>query len=209
MRELLTRVLDQPAWTIYLVTATVVFAEDAFFAGFLIPGETAALLGGVSAHQGHTALAWMLTTVCIHAVAGDSVGYEVGRVLGPRLLGHRRLRAHAGRVERAQEFLRKRGGVAVFAGRWTAFLRALMPTFAGSSRMPYARSLTWNAVGGITWGTTVVLIGYLAGASYERIARRLGEGTAIGVGLVVVVDLVVWHLRRGRREATETAHPTP
>lgn len=73
-----------------------------------------------------------------------------------------------------------------------------MPTFAGSCRMPYARFLTWNAVGGITWGTTVVLIGYLAGASYERIARRLGEGAAIGSGLVVVVALVVWHLRRGR-----------
>ncbi len=193
-------ILDQPAWLVYLVVGAVVFAEDAFFAGFVIPGETAAILGGVSASLGHTSLAWMLVVVCVAAVAGDSVGYEVGRTLGARLLQHRALDKHGHRVEKAQDFLRRRGGSAVFLGRWTAFLRAMMPAMAGSARMPYPRFLVWNAVGGIAWGVTVVVAGHVAGRSYEKVAHYLGRGAAIVVAAIVVIALVVWHFRRERAE---------
>lgn len=196
-------ILDQPAWLVYLVVGAVVFAEDAFFAGFVIPGETAAILGGVSASLGHTNLAWMLVVVCVAAIVGDSVGYEVGRTLGSRLLRHRALTKHGHRVEKAQTFLRRRGGSAVFLGRWTAFFRAMMPALAGSARMPYARFLAWNAAGGIAWGVTVVVAGQVAGRSYEKVASYLGTGAAIVVAAVVVLALVVWHFRRERAENAE------
>lgn len=203
MQGFLSGVLNQPEWLIYLITALIVFAEDALFVGFILPGETAAILGGVSAHYGHTSLVWMIVVVVAAAIIGDTVGFEVGKHFGPRLLSHGRLAGHAHRVESAQSFLRRRGGAAVFLGRWTAFFRAMMPALAGASRMHYPKFVTWNATGGIAWGTTVVVAGYLAGASYEKVAHQLGRGTAIVVAAVVIVGLAVWHFQRERTAAAE------
>jgi membrane-associated protein len=77
---------------LYLLVGLLVFAEDALFIGFLLPGETAAVLGGVAASRGHVALPVMMVVVAGAAIIGDSVGYEVGRRLGPRLLNTRLLR---------------------------------------------------------------------------------------------------------------------
>lgn len=200
MDTFLVRILDQPVWLIYLVTFGIVFLEDAVFIGFLVPGETLAILGGVSASLGHTEIGWMLFGVVAAAVVGDSVGYEVGKHFGPRVLQTRIFQRHGARLGKAQEFLRTRGGSAVFLGRWTAFFRAVMPALAGMSRMPYRTFLPWNALGGVTWGTAVVLAGYFAGMSYQKVAGWLGGGAAAVVALVVIVALVVWHVR-GRRAA--------
>ena len=85
-------------------------------------------------------------------------------------------------------------------GRWVAFFRAVMPALAGTTEMRYRTFLSFNALGGILWGTAVVLGGYLAGASYKAVEKWLGTGGAIVVGLVVVVALVVWRVRRSRAE---------
>lgn len=207
MSDVLRQLLNQPAWAVYAVVALVVFAEDALFFGFIIPGETAAILGGVSASIGHTSLGWMLLLVCAAAIVGDSVGYEVGRTLGPRLLSHRHVVRHEDRVGRASDILRRRGGVAILLGRWTAFLRALMPALAGASGMHYGKFLRWNAIGGIAWGITVVMAGQVAGMSYQRVAHWLGTGTAVAVAAIVVIGLVVWQVRRRAAEKAAGGPP--
>ena len=88
-------------------------------------------------------------------------------------------------------------------GRWTAFFRAVMPALAGMSRMHYPKFLMWNAVGGISWGAAAVLVGYLAGHSYARVEKWFGRGTAGLAVLVVAVALVVWQVRKRRRENAE------
>jgi membrane-associated protein len=187
-----------PVW-IYLVVALLVFLEDAIFVGFAIPGETAAVVAGVASSFGHVSLALAIVIVVFAAIAGDSVGYEVGKhFFGPKVLRHRFLAKHLPRIEKTQALLRRRGGLAVFIGRWTAFLRAMMPAMAGSAHMPYRRFLAWNAIGGIAWGTTYVIVGNLAGASYHLIQAQAGKYTAIALAVIVVVGLVVWHLRRER-----------
>ena len=98
---------------------------------------------------------------------------------------------HRERIDQAQGFLGRRGGAAVFLGRWTAFLRAVMPALAGMSKMHYPTFLVWNAAGGIAWGSVVVTAGYLAGRSYARVETWLGRGAAILVAVAVVVALVV------------------
>ncbi len=103
---------------------------------------------------------------------------------------------HRDRIDRAQDFLGRRGGTAVFLSRWTAFLRAVMPALAGMSRMHYPTFLAWNAAGGIAWGSVVVTAGYLAGQSYARVETWLGRGAAVVVAVVVVVALVIWQKRR-------------
>jgi membrane-associated protein len=199
--SLVNDVLGAPPWLVYLSVALVVFAEDALFVGFVIPGETLAIIGGVTASLGHTSYAVVLLVVVLAAIVGDSVGYEVGRLLGPRVMGLRILERRRARLDEAQDFLRRRGGAAVFLGRWTAFFRAVMPALAGLSGMRYRMFLPWNAVGGIAWGATAVTAGYLAGASYHKVAQWLGRGTAAAVGLVVLVAVVVWVVRRRRSES--------
>lgn len=193
-------VLTAPPVLIYLVVAALVFAEDALFVGFVIPGETAAVLGGVAAGRGTVGLTLMLVAVVLAAILGDSVGYEVGRTMGPRLLRARMLDRHRDRIDAARGLLVRRGSVAVFLGRSVAFFRAVMPALAGMAEMPYRRFLVANAAGGMVWGVATVLLGYLAGNSYERVEKAFGRGAAVVLAVVLVALAVAWALRRRRAE---------
>ena len=196
MSHLLDKILGLDPTLILVVTGLLVFAEDAVFLGFVIPGETAAVLAGVGAGLGNVPLPLSLVVVVVAAIVGDSVGYEVGRLFfGPKVLTSRMLERHTERIGRAQAFLRRRGGIAVFLGRFTAFFRAMMPALAGASHMPYRKFLAWNAIGGLVWGTVFVLVGYAAGASYHQVEKQVGRGLAVGVALVVIAGLVAWRWR--------------
>jgi membrane protein DedA with SNARE-associated domain len=192
------RLLGVPGWLVLLVTGAVVFAEDALFVGFVLPGETIAVLAGVAAKLGHVSLVGVLAVVIGAAIVGDTVGYEIGRHLGRRVLGWHVLDRRRERLDAAQRFLSRRGGSAVFLGRWIAFFRAVMPALAGTARMPYLRFLAYNAAGGLAWGATVVLLGYAAGASYARVEKSFGTGTAVAAVVLVVAGVVVWRVQRHR-----------
>ena len=86
MDSILGQILDQPAWLVYLIVGLVVFVEDALFVGFVVPGETVAVLGGVTASLGTTNV-WLIGLIVVAAaVLGDSVGYEIGRVWGTQII---------------------------------------------------------------------------------------------------------------------------
>jgi membrane protein DedA with SNARE-associated domain len=137
------------------------------------------------------------------AIIGDSVGYEVGRHLGPRVLRLSILRKRHNRVDGAGAFLARRGGDAVFLGRRTAFFRAVMAFLAGTARMPYPTFLARNGTGGLSRGTTVVLLGYAAGASYATVEKTFGRDAAFVVLAIVVVAVVVWRIRKHRTSAND------
>jgi len=198
MSGFLDHLTNLPTVWVYLIVALLVFAEDALFIGFLLPGETAAILGGVTASIGHTNLAAMITIVVAAAILGDSVGYQVGHHYGDRLLGIRSLARRRQHVDRAREFLARRGGPAVFLGRWVAFLRAMTPFLAGAARMRYHTFLMYNIAGGVAWGVAVVILGYLAGASYQAVAHTFGTVSAITAVAIVAAVLVAWRVRRRR-----------
>jgi len=207
MTSFVNQILDAPALTVYLVVGLVVFAEDALFVGFVIPGETAAILGGVAASRGHVPVVGVLVVVILAAIIGDTVGYEIGRHVGSRLLDLRIFAKRRARLQDAQDFLARRGGSAVLLGRWVAFFRAVMPALAGTARMRYRTFVTFNATGGIIWGTIVVLLGYYAGNSYTAIQHTLGRGAALVVLAVAAVAVVIWQIRRHRHETTDTTPP--
>jgi membrane-associated protein len=204
---LVDRLLGLPGWLVLLVAGLVVFAEDALFVGFVLPGETVALLAGAAAKLGHVSLTGVLIVVVVAAIVGDTVGYEVGRHLGPRVLQLPVLRTRRSRLDDAQDLLARRGGTAVFLGRWIAFFRAVMPALAGVARMPYPRFLAFNAAGGLAWGAAVVLVGYVAGASYARVEQSLGRDAALAVLALVLVAVVVWRVRGRRRAARSGSRP--
>lgn len=181
----------------YLVIFLAVALESAAFIGFVIPGETFVLLGGFLAAQGTLDWGDLMVWVCAGAIIGDSIGYEIGRHLGRERLLHagRWVRLRREHLERVEQFFHRHGGKAVILGRFTAVLRALTPFVAGSSRMRYWKFLAYNATGGIVWGVAVVLVGYLAGASWRAVGHWIGTAGGIVGGLVVLVLLLAWFWR--------------
>jgi len=205
MSGVLDGLLTVPAPVAYLLIFLLVFGEAALFIGFVLPGETAVVLGGVLASRHSISLVALMILVVVAAVVGDSVGYEVGKHYGERVLRSRPLRKHQSRLDGARGYLRHRGAYAVFLGRWTAFLRAVMPGLAGVSRMPYLRFLLFNALGGLVWGITFCLVGYLAGNSYQVVEKRVGTAGAVITAVVIVAALIAWHFGRRRAEARDGA----
>jgi membrane protein DedA with SNARE-associated domain len=184
---------------VYALVAALAFGEAAVLMGFVLPGETAVILGGVIASQGNVNLAIMIVVAAAAAIAGDSVGYEVGRLIGPRLLSIRPLRRRQAGIEKAREFVTRWGAWAVVLGRLTAFLRAVVPGLAGMGGMHYPRFLMANAIGGILWAAGFTLLGYFLGNTYKKVLSTSSWAAAGFVALVVIV-LVGLRVRSYYRE---------
>jgi membrane-associated protein len=186
------------AW-FYVIAGGLACAEAAVMVGLVLPGETALVVAGFAAHQGWIAL-WPMVAVAVGSAAlGDSIGYEAGRRLGPRLRSSRLgRRIGDDRWRRTDDFLQRYGGRAVLLGRFTAGLRALMPGMAGMARMPYLRTfLPWNAAGALVWGAGCVLLGYAFAASLATLANALTYVPLVLIALAAVV--VVLRVRKKRR----------
>jgi membrane protein DedA with SNARE-associated domain len=102
--------------------------------------------------------------------------------------------------------LNRRGALAVFLSRFTAFLRAVVPGLAGISSMPYRVFLPANAAGGLIWGTGFCLLGYAVGHAYTKVEHASGIASDILLGLIAVA-IVVLVVRRRRRERAELSGP--
>ncbi len=203
MSSLISGLTNLSGWVAYGLIAALVFGETAIFLGFVLPGETAAVLGGVLASRHHVSLALLIAVVVVAAITGPLVGYEIGRRTGDRIFASRLLRRVPGGVDRATSTLRDRGGTAVMAGRFVAVVRALMPAAAGASKMSYRTFLIYNIAGGIVWGIGYCLLGYLAGSAYAVVERRVGTGLAIALAVVVLAAVIAWVVRRHRRPSAD------
>ena len=187
-----------PSLEVYLVVALMVFTEAPLFLGFILPGETAVLVAGVVASQGKVQISVLVPLVVLCAITGDNLGYLVGNRFGPRLLAFPVLQKRHSAVDKALDHLARRGAVYVFSGRFTAFLRAVMPALAGLSSIPYRRFALANALACITWGVGFPLLGYYAGGQLPRIEKSASwVGYAI---LSLIIALIARHIVRARRE---------
>ena len=200
MAALVEHILAVPGWLALLLVFALPALEASAFVGIVVPGELAVLLGGVLAFQHRVGLAAAVAAAVAGAVVGDSAGYLVGRRLGPRLLASRAGRlVKAEHRERAERFLRERGGAAVFLGRFTAVLRALLPGLAGMAGMPYGTFARWNVAGGAVWASAFVLLGYAAGDGWRRVAHATGRAGLVLLAALAVVALVALAARWAAR----------
>jgi membrane-associated protein len=192
-----------PHWAVYLIVFLLPFLEASVLLGFVFPGETALVFGGVLAasDKNPASLTLILVLAILGAVIGDTVGYEVGSRYGPALQGSR-LGQKVGDARWAytEAFLVKRGGTAVFFGRWTALLRAMVPGAAGMSSMHYKTFLFYNFLGGALWAVACVIGGYFAGEVVLTYVDTFGY-LILGVAVVLGTVLFVRH-RRASKPAT-------
>lgn len=181
--------------------------EASIFLGFVLPGETAVVVGGFLAYEGKVPLWAVFAAAIIGAILGDSAGYEVGKKWGDALLDKAPKRfVKPVHIVQGKQLINRLGGQAVFAGRWTAVLRALVPSLCGTARMPYRTFLLWNAIGGVTWAAAFILIGYLAGTAWDRIEGYANAAGYVlfGALLVAAVGFALWRRRRQAKKDAET-----
>ena len=188
---MLAALVNVPANVGYPLLFLLVGAESA---GALVPGETALIVAAALAAEGRLSLPVVIAVAAGAAIVGDNIGYVLGR-RGLRRLLDRPGRGAAGRrklLERGEAFFLRHGSAAVFFGRWLPGLRVVASWLAGANGMRWSRFLIWNALGGISWATTIGVAAYLLGKSAS------GALGAIGFGIVAVVVLayLVMTIRR-------------
>jgi membrane protein DedA with SNARE-associated domain/membrane-associated phospholipid phosphatase len=174
------------------VIGLLAMAESGLFVGLVLPGEAAMLLGGLLVFQGRADLEVMLAVCCGAAVAGDSLGYWMGRHAGPRLERTRvGQRIGSERWQRARRYLNEKGGRAVFFGRFVGVLRALVPALAGSARLPFRTFLPYSAAGAVIWVTALVVLGSIAGRSWRLIDQWAGRASLVALVLLALTGTIV------------------
>ncbi len=179
----------------YLVLMALVFAESA---GVPLPGETALITASILASRGKVQLPLVIVCAVAASVAGDNLGYLVGRHYGRRLLEHHRLpfAEHRAKViEKGDEFFAKHGGKAVALGRFVTGVRVVVALLAGVNRLPWRVFAVWNVLGAALWATTVGLLAYYVGQAIEH-DLLYGGLIAVGIVLVLVGIHVVAHRRQ-------------
>jgi undecaprenyl-diphosphatase len=186
-------------WT-YLAVGLLAFLETGAFLGFVAPGETAVIVGGLVAGQGEISLLALIAIVWTACVLGDLTSYELGRRKGRGwLLTHgQRLKITEERLEQVESILERRGAVMIIVGRFLGFVRPLMPFIAGASRMPLRRFLPYDVLAAGLWSITFCVLGFLFWRSIDRLTTYVSRGAfALGTFIVVVGGIVALiHLRR-------------
>ncbi|MDX8051549.1 DedA family protein [Lentzea sp. BCCO 10_0798] len=194
--------LPQPA--VLAVTGALTLAECTLGVGFLAPGESALLLASTTVTTVPRFLVmWLVVTVC--AIAGDSIGYYLGRRYGDRLRDSRIVRKVGQQHwDKAGELLRRRGAWAVFAARFMPVVRTLVPASAGASKLEYRRFLPASIAGAVCWSALHIGIGATAGASAKYVESVFNGAMWVLLGVAAVIGLVVV-LRRRRQAAAVKA----
>lgn len=168
--------------------------------GIPSPGETALVAAAVLASQGKLQI-WLVILIGVaSAIAGDNIGYLLGRRIGREVFVARGpLREHRVRALAAGDrFFKRHGAKTVFLGRWIALIRFATAWLAGINEMRFAQFFFWNALGGVTWGVTYGLVGYFGGKAAAHVLSQIGIAGAVLLALAVIGGLVYIRVRERR-----------
>ncbi len=143
----------------------VVFVESGLLVGFMLPGDSLLFTAGLLSANDTLPDIWvLLITIPLAAIAGDQVGYLIGRKTGPAVFKRPDSRFFREEyVERASEFFEQYGPRTIIIARFVPIVRTLAPVMAGVARMRYRTFVVYNVIGGIGWGVGVTLLGYFLG----------------------------------------------
>ncbi len=192
----------------YLAVALVVLLGNL---GLPVPEETILGLAGYLVWRGELRLPLVLAVGIGSAVAGDNIGYWLGRRYGRAALaryGHW-IRLTPARVERVRRVVERYGPVAVCAARFLAGFRFLAGPVAGATGLRVLPFLTANVLGALLFVPLAVgagyAVGYGFGARLERLRRTVGaiEHLVLLAALLATLLLLgrrVWRARRPGRD---------
>lgn len=177
----------------------IVFVESGLLVGFLLPGDSLLFTAGLLSANGTLPDLWvLLVTIPMAAIAGDQVGYAIGRKAGPAVFNRPDSRFFRQEyVERSSEFFDRYGARTIVIARFVPIVRTLAPVMAGVSRMDYRTFVFFNVIGGIAWGVSVTTLGYFLG-QVEFVHDNL-EPIILGIVALSVLPIGVELLKARRR----------
>lgn len=165
----------------------IVFVETGLLVGFFLPGDSLLVTAGIFAARGDLDIVTMDIVLSVAAIAGDTVGYSIGRRTGPKIFKREdSLIFRRKHLLAAQEFYEKHGGFTIVVARFIPIIRTFAPVVAGVAGMHYRRFIAYNVWGGIFWVLATTLGGYFLGKTFPNI----GESIHLVIAVVIFVSLL-------------------
>jgi membrane-associated protein len=193
---------DLVHWGGYVVLVVIVFTETGLLVGFFLPGDSLLITAGLVAATGYLNIWWLNGLLILAAVVGDSVGYAIGRRLGPRLFTRpKSLLFNPRHVERTRAFYARHGAKAIVIARFVPIVRTFAPVVAGVGQMEYRKFVFYNIAGGVGWVTSMTWAGYLLGQVVPNINERIHIVVVVVIALSLIPIVVELVRERRRRSA--------
>jgi membrane-associated protein len=177
-----------------LLAGVGMLLETSILIGLIVPGDSIVLIAstGVTSPLQYAAL---LAAVVAGALSGESIGFALGHYFGPKIR-RSKLGQRIGRPtwERADRYLERRGGIAVFVSRFLPVFHSLVPITVGMSTMRYRRFIAWTAPASVIWAVIYISVGTFAAGSFRALDKSLNFAGYIFLGIIVlflVVGIVV------------------
>ena len=173
-------------WAILLL----VLLEDF---GVPVPGETVLIAGAVYAGAGRLNVVAVGCVGFFAAIAGDNIGYAIGRFGGRALVLRwgKYVFITEERLDKAEDFFHRHGGKIIVIARFVEGLRQANGIIAGIAKMHWLRFLVFNMLGAALWVGTWVSIGYFAGQHITTIYNYLTRYSYYAL-IAVAVAVAVW-----------------
>lgn len=175
-----------------LIAGVAVLLETSVLIGLIVPGDTIVIIASMGVATPVEGV-FMVLAVVVGALIGESIGFVLGRWLGPRIrvswLG-RRIGEH--NWVRAERYLERRGGVAIFLSRFLPVLHSLVPLTVGMSGYSYRRFLAWTAPACLLWATAYVSVTSLAAGGFRELVDRVHFAGYIFVGVIALFLLLIF-----------------
>lgn len=213
MNEFLSWILNtvhdvDPVWRI-LLAAVAIFCETSILIGLIMPGDSVVIVAATATANWFEYGA-LLIAVVAGSLGGESLGFALGHYFGPKIRASRfGRRIGENHWIRAENYLDRRGGIAVFISRFLPVLHSLIPLTVGMSTMRYRKFIVWTAPACIIWAISYVSVGWVAAGSYRHLAARLHSAGYVFVAIIVLFLIVVILVKKTleRREARHMEHP--
>jgi membrane-associated protein len=191
-------------WGGMSLICVVVFTETGLFVGFFLPGDSLLVTAGIFAAAGYLHIGWLLILGAVCAIAGDQVGYWIGRRAGQALYKKNdSLLFKKRHLERAHEFYEKYGGKTIVLARFVPVIRTFAPPVAGAANMNYRRFTMFNIIGGMLWVWGMVLVGYFLASAIPSVDKHLHIIIAVVI-FISILPIIIETWRQRRTKYTET-----
>jgi membrane protein DedA with SNARE-associated domain len=193
--------LPDGATGVLVAVGVCTLLEDSIGLGVFLPAESVVIAAGVASAAGHVPLWAVFAVAWVGGVAGDTIGYLIGRRFGPRLIERHGARVHLTpeRLTDAEAVVTRWGPLAVVGGRLVPALRVIVMPVAGAAGMGLVPFLAADAVGVAAWAGLHLGIGYLAGRGLVSDDGRVV--TVAAIGLAVLAAAVLLAVRHHHRRA--------
>jgi membrane protein DedA with SNARE-associated domain len=156
-----------------LLSGLGILLETSILVGLIVPGDTIVVVSS-TAIDGPGQYVGMLAAVIVGALCGESIGFALGRFFGPKIRDSRLGRRIGVRNwHRAENYVDRRGGIAVFVSRFLPVLHSLVPVTVGMSTMSYRRFISWTAPACAIWATAYVTVGWVVAGSFRALQDQL------------------------------------